>query len=58
MRTLSIVVALAALAAFVAPPPASGDHMAKLDWSDLDTLITDEDLDIGEEMCARPAMSG
>ncbi len=54
MRTLSIVLALAALAAFVAPPPASADHMAKLDWSDLDTLITDEDLDVGEEMCARP----
>ncbi len=54
MRTLSILLALAALAAFVAPPPASADHMAKLDWSDLHTLITDEDLDVGEEMRARP----
>ncbi len=54
MRTLSIVLALAALAAFVAPPPASADHLAKLDRSDLDTLIIDEDLDVGEEMCGRP----
>ncbi len=54
MRRLSIVLALAALAAFAAPRPAFADHLPKLDWSDLDTLITDEDLDVGEEMCARP----
>ncbi len=52
MRTLPIVLALAALAAFAGP--ARADHLRTIDGIDLDSLITDEDLDVGEEMCARP----